>query len=768
MSRPKSIPARDLPNVAWRRILRELRTRTAPHKPRAIKVGASIQEIAEQIRRRQTPRFFGLIPEQASLLLRFFPEAYAMTLEQADKILLHRFDLLGSGGKELGEEIDWHTDFKSGHTWPKEHYTRLKLTSPQGGFDVKVPWELSRFHHAIRLGQAYLYTLDEKYAQEIVKQIRHWIGKNPYEFGVNWAGPMDVAIRAVNWIWAYYFIIESEALDEEFLALWLSSLREHGEYLSKHLEDGWPRTNHLISELCGLAYLGILFPEFSQAAKWKSTGLTRLWEELERQVHPDGLDYEASTSYHRLVTEIALSVVALCIVNGIEVSPVVQARLRSMLNVIMAYTQPDGTAPRIGDADDGRLLPLSVSSDPDRAINDHRHLLALGSLVLERELSEWAGFVDPTQQGWAIAAGREWQDAFWYFPSDAAARLTDVLIQSTQRPEGTASDAWVDVGPGVRVRARALTRDPISVGDVSSSRGFEASGLYIMRHQDFHLVACAGGVGQDGAGGHAHNNTLSLTLCAYGKEFLVDPGSYLYTPNPRLRNAFRSTDYHNTLQVGDEEINPVPEDKLFSLPGVANVTLHQWISQSTHDLFDASHDGYKRLEPGVIHRRQIWFDKKARLWLLHDQVRLADSPEAKKDDKGPRPEREIEISQWFHFAPMPVRLDRTNNAVRTESTTGANLILLPLGDFPLQATLTRAWISPRYGVRRAAPVAKFSGRVKLPADLVVLLYPYQAKADMKVVRATGREALVNLRKTLTPSSKPSISSKTEHSDTETP
>src|SRR5690606_27121244 len=111
---------------------------------------------------RETPRFFALVPEHAALTAQFFPEAREVALDQAEHILAHRFDLLGSGEVELGEAIDWHTDFKSGRTWPLEHHTRLTLSEPRGGYDVKVPWELSRFHHGLRLGQAFLYTLDER------------------------------------------------------------------------------------------------------------------------------------------------------------------------------------------------------------------------------------------------------------------------------------------------------------------------------------------------------------------------------------------------------------------------------------------------------------------------------------------------------------------------------------------------------------------------------------------------------------------------------
>lgn len=749
MIKAPAVPTRDMPRVAWQRLMREVQKRMAPKKPPALKVGSSAEEIARHFRVRQRPRFFGLMSEHAALIGRFFPEAMWATIDEADKIRAHCFDLLGSGETDLGKDIDWHLDFKSGRRWPIEHHTRLTLTSPTGGFDVKVPWELSRFHHGVRLGQAYLYTGDEAYARELVAQITHWIQANPYQFGVNWAGPMDVAIRAVNWVWAVYAIYESKALTDHFLALWLTSIHQHGEFLANHLEDGWPRTNHLIANLTGLAYLGILFPEFKEAERWRETGLNRLWEEVERQVYADGLNYEASTSYHRLVTEMVLSVVALCVVNGIEVPELIRTRLSEMITAIMYYTQPDGLAPQIGDADDGRLHILTSHMDPARLARDHRHLLALGSLVLEREMPEWAGFVDPTERGWAIAAGSEWQDAFWFFASDAAARYSDVLIRTTGRPDDVLPDDWVRVSPGMRVRARALSREPMRLTDFTASREFEAGGLFILRHEDHQMVIDAGDVGQQGVGGHAHNDTLSMTVHAYGSEFLVDPGSYLYTSNPEMRNQFRSTAYHSTLQVNGEEINRLPENgEMFRLNPDAQVTLHRWVSQPSFDLFDASHNGYARLNPGVIHRRQVWFDKHMRIWILHDQVRQASKPEEIAD-----PEAEIHLSLRFHFAPLPVRLDRSSNAVIGEAA-GGKLLLLPLGDFPLKVALDDAWVSPRYGVRQRSPVAKFTGRVKLPADLIVLMYPHQGTVDLQTVRSAGRTALLNLRKVLSPRSAP--------------
>ena len=46
-------------------------------------------------------------------------------LERAEEIVAHRFDLLGSGPTELGPEIDWAQDFKTGRRWPLHHGSLL-------------------------------------------------------------------------------------------------------------------------------------------------------------------------------------------------------------------------------------------------------------------------------------------------------------------------------------------------------------------------------------------------------------------------------------------------------------------------------------------------------------------------------------------------------------------------------------------------------------------------------------------------------------------
>ncbi len=51
-----------------------------------------------------------------------YPKSIKQTINDADEICTHVFDLLGSGKTELGKEIDWHLDFKSGFRWDSKVY----------------------------------------------------------------------------------------------------------------------------------------------------------------------------------------------------------------------------------------------------------------------------------------------------------------------------------------------------------------------------------------------------------------------------------------------------------------------------------------------------------------------------------------------------------------------------------------------------------------------------------------------------------------------
>src|SRR5581483_9903408 len=115
-------------------------------------------------------------------------------------------------------------------------------------------------------------------------------------------------------------------------------------------------------------YISVVFPEF-RLDDDRRFSESELEIELFEETMPDGTDYEHSTSYHRLVFEMFLSGFLLLELNGSPLTARVRDRLSRMAQFVADYLRPDGTAPQIGDSDDGRLHPLSI-----RNHNDHRYL----------------------------------------------------------------------------------------------------------------------------------------------------------------------------------------------------------------------------------------------------------------------------------------------------------------------------------------------------------------------------------------------------------
>jgi len=495
---------------------------------------------------------------------RDFPEAAAAIVAAADDACAHRFDILGSGPVELGAEIDWHRDFKSGFRWAPDYCGDLVLVDLSNDADVKVPWELSRGQHLVTLGQAFWLTGEERYASEVAAQLGSWISANPAWGSVNWGNAMEAAIRVANWLWAASLVRDAAAFGPDERRRLRGSALEHGRFIRENLEviAGQPASNHYVSDLVGLVYLGVLMPELREAASWRAEGLARLLHELPRQVREDGVDYECSTSYHRLVAELYVSAFAVSRQGGVTVPGDAWDRVGRMIEFTRHYTRPDGRAPLLGDADDGRLHGLTPAP-PD----DHRPLLAQAGALWGRP-------------EWLAAAGDRRAEAAWWCGVEAAG----------------------EAGPAPEV----------------ASRGFAAGGVYVLRHRDDYAIV-------DGAGpaeitGHAHNDTLGFELCAGGRAFIVDSGTFAYTASAEARNRFRGTAAHNVVMIDGAEMNTIPPDDLFSLGREARVRVLRWESSAERDGLEAEHDGYTRLVGAPVHRRTFTFDKAGRRWRLEDVV----------------------------------------------------------------------------------------------------------------------------------------------------
>jgi hypothetical protein len=493
-------------------------------------------------------------------------------------LLEHRFDLLGSGLVQVADAsrpqrpdgyrpLDWQLDARSGHRFsaivaPGE----WKPAEIPPGAEVKWPWELGRCQHWPVLAQLWLLTGDRRFAREIVAQFEDFAEGVGVGRGVQWICAMDVGLRAANWALAFEWIRDAVDAPEAFWPGALGMLYDHGSFVAEHLENGYEVTsNHYLSDLVGLLFVGCLFSGLEQGREWEAFARRELEKEIRVQVLPDGADYESSVPYHRLVAELLLGAARLFDLSGKPASQGFRDRLAAMLEYQEAVLRPDGSLPVVGDADDGRLHVLDGYGAPP---TDGRHLFGPAAFVLGR----------PRWLATAGATGR--REACWWG-----------FAQALDEPDAAASLP--------------------SVG-----RLFEDAGVAVYRQGGDYLLVTNGRVGTAGFGNHKHNDQLSFELHVAGQALVVDPGSYLYTSDPQSRNAFRGTGFHNTLAVDGREQNELNPGWLFRLQERAHAQHAGFALRNDRFEYRGSHRGFVPL----VHERAFRLLREGPVLIVMDRL----------------------------------------------------------------------------------------------------------------------------------------------------
>jgi hypothetical protein len=642
-----------------------------------------------------------LIPGEAKALRTWLDAASAFRQELAQRAQLsmeHKMRLLGAEDAFVGEPVNWHRDFVTGKVWPRRHFSRINYMSLGDPCDVKRCWDLSRAYHWVWMAQAYWLEGDARYADEVVRQWIAWLADNPPEIGVNWGNAMEVALRSVSWWWVLVLLDGASSLTDAFRARALGALVEHAEYIERRLEVGGDglSSNHLVADYVGLSFCGILLGMHPRAQKWRGIGLKGLWHEVDRQVYPDGVDYEQSTEYHRLKLECFLYAALVARRSGYEVPPTAWGRMEKMLEYSMHLTRPDGLTDSIGDGDGGRVCWLT-----DRPAVDHRGLLAVGAVVFERgDFKFQAGEQAPPEVAWVLG------------------------LEGVERYEALHAHP-----PGER------------------SRAFRHGGTYIMRsgwHSDAsQVVIDAGylGMGPKGFGSHGHGDTLSFTFFARGRSQLVDPGTYVYTSDSTWRDAFRRTCFHNGLTVDGRSVCAF-DDGPFQWSSLCNPSVEIWCQGNHWVVFRGTHDGFQRIGGDIVHVRSIALHFRGPLLLVFDEVRGTGVHS---------------IDTWFQFGPR-VRVE--TQQVREGRWCGPNdagaLGLYVRGHELPQLSVHYGdeiaflgWFSERYGRKEPAATVRLSTpNETLPYRALTVIGPRCLDANTLVARHDLSELTDELREAL--------------------
>jgi len=238
-------------------------------------------------------------------------------------------------------------------------------------------------------------------------------------------------------------------------------------------------------------------------------------------------------------------------------------------------------------------------------------------------------------------------------------------------------------------------------GAVSGSLAFDDAGLYVLtnnrsRPDEIFCIADAGPLGFLSIAAHGHADALSFTMSVAGKRVLVDPGTGTYFADKSRREYFRGTRAHNTITVGGAHQSEYRGPFLWSHK--ATCVVREWKPEDSGGLLVAEHDGYLRLQPGVIHRRQLRLQQEA---LTVDDELLGSGSQ---------------LVEWrLHFAPQCVV--EVKAGVCTASWSGGELtiVLDPRLDWRvLQGDTFGGWYSAGFNQVEASPTLCGSTRLAMP------------------------------------------------------
>jgi hypothetical protein len=583
-------------------------------------------------------------------------------LSAARRLLNGRFDVFSMHGTDLGFPPNWLRDPRTGTLSPLSFGKTLDYRDESRVGDIKYLWEPSRHLELVTLAQAHLLSSDAAYVRGVRILLDSWFEQCPYPMGVHWTSSLEHAVRLVNWSVTWQMLEGSDIFSGEdgagFRQRWLDSIYLHQRFIAGHFSRHSSANNHLFGEYMGLYIASLSWPFWPESENWRSVAQQGLEREARLQNAPDGVNREQGIWYHHEVADMMLLTSLAGRSANLPFSAEYLTRLEAMVAFIAAVMDVSGNVPMIGDSDDAVMLRLSPSLD----FNVYRSLLATGAVLFDRT-------------DFAAKAGRFDDKSRWLLGSAAADRF-DALVENTSAVRG----------------------EQISFPTAFPDGGYWILGNRLGSENEIRVVADAGPLGYLSIAAHGHADALSFTLSVAGRPMLIDPGTYAYHTQRVWRDYFKGTSAHNTVRVDGMDQSVSGGNFMWIRRAEAHCEVFE--SDSTHDRFVGTHDGYLRLSDPVTHRRELVVNKTA------DVVSVVDQLECNAP-------HEVEI-HW-HFAEDCLVTIEGNVVVATNR--GVELRMHVEGaDFQLrcvtgQTNPPMGWTSRRFDVKVPSTTACWYGRI---------------------------------------------------------
>jgi hypothetical protein len=584
--------------------------------------------LARDFKTRTYPRFFRMI--EFRRMAEMFPEETRRTIKKAEAILRDKFPVFGGKTLDFGSPPDWFYDPLADIRSRPDFYADIEYLDYDAVGDAKIVWELSRLKFIYPLGQAYLLTGIDRYALKAFGFLEDWFKKNPPKSGINWSSSLECAFRIYALAWMIHLFRDIELLDDRFAEMVWYYVYQMADHIQSHLSYYFSPNTHLTGEAFGLFVAGLIFPEFKKSREFMQTGLKILEDELDNQFTSEGVHAELSSYYHRYSADFYLHTVMLCEMNGIGLAPEYKDKVMRMMEYLYNLGRPDGLWPQSGDSDGGKLTWLEFDD-----VCDYSAVLSTAAILFRRP--EWYGGLK-FETAWLL--GLPGPD--------------DTLIVEGEKPK-------------------------------RKSLQYKDSGYTILRSEDEskYLLFDHGKFGfKDPV--HSHADSLSFELIVAKQPVFIDPGTYSYTGDKKLRNYFRSAAAHNVCLV--EESGASDPEGLFGWNYYADAVLQKKLMAEGFDFIVASVSRIKA--PLFSHKRSV-------LRVGDDYFIIYDQIQKSEDDK----------AKFLFHTPIASHSFSAKSNLVTLETPALKVVLKPLidADYRLKSESGRkeppsGWHSPDYGV----------------------------------------------------------------------